>query len=230
MIEEDRVQFLERQLSAIYAEHGIDYELKWNRVRRYRPDIEAVCAGINLLINTDASFEAIVVEKATYEKWQDGDHESAFYLTYGLLAAHIAKARPDSFEFWIDGRSDSYDKRPEVMQIITNYRSRRLTGAAELAGVKMVDSKANAIVQMADVLIGAVTADTHRYLLGGNDLNEGKEEVITRLATMIGWDRLIYDTYPNSEFNVWHFPPEFRAVPATRHVLLASQRLQASTT
>jgi hypothetical protein len=158
-------------------------------------------------------------------KWRDGDHESAFYLTYGLLAAHIARGNPEPLELWMDERSDRYDKRAEVLQIVTNYRSKRHVGAGELTRVRMVDSKKSAITQMADAVIGAVTADTHRFLSRETVLREGKQEVVERIAAMIGWDGLHYDTYPNAEFNVWHFPPQFRARPATRAVTLISKQL-----
>lgn len=41
---------------------------------------------------------------------------------------------------------------------------------------------------------------------------------MARLANLLGWDALHYDTYPHSKFNIWHFPTEYRAQPATRSV------------
>ncbi|MGE0060356.1 MAG: DUF3800 domain-containing protein [Dehalococcoidia bacterium] len=229
VLSQGELAVLEEQIAGIYEEHGINYELKWTRFKNYRADIEAACAAINLLLNSGVAFYSIVVEKATFRRWPRHEEE-AFYMTYQFLAGHVAKAGPGDFECLIDERSDAYARRPEVMKLITNYRSSRVAGAAELLNVRMVDSKVHRLVQLVDVLVGAVTADTHRTLVGNSpELNPGKEEVIRRLASLIGWDRLHYDTYPNHEFNVWHFPPEFRARPATREVVLKAQRLQQMT-
>jgi hypothetical protein len=221
----EEIPSIERSLRGVIAEHGIGYELKWTRLKAYRPDIEASCAGLNFLLNSGVPFYAIVVEKSTFRRWQSHEEE-AFYMTYQYLATHVARSSPEDFECWIDQRSDAYARRPEVMKLITNYRTKREAGTSELLDVRMVDSKQHLLVQMADVLVGAVTADTHRYLVGQGELNSGKEEVIRRIAAMVGWDKLHYDTMPNPEFNIWHFPIEFRARPSTRRIVPASQRLQ----
>jgi len=38
------------------------------------------------------------------------------------------------------------------------------------------------------------------------------------MANMLGWDQLVYDTYPNKDFNIWHFPSENRSRPATKAI------------
>lgn len=222
----ERFLTLENELKEIVAARRIDYELKWNGIRAFRRDIDAICVAIDHVLRSGAVFYAIVVEKASYRKWHE-DEENAFYITYQLQATHVARADGAPFEFWIDERSDAYAKYPEVMQIITNYKSAR-TGDAELLNVTMVDSRSYVLLQLADVLVGAITADTNRLLAGGGELNPGKEELIQRFARMIGWDRLCYDTYPNGHFNVWHFPFEFRAHPATRDVVFRPEHLRSA--
>lgn len=61
----------------------------------------------------------------------------------------------------------------------------------------------------------------HRYLSPTAELNHGKRLLISRLAQMLGWDDLKYDTYPGSKLNVWQFPRESRADPATRSITLS---------
>jgi hypothetical protein len=68
------------------------------------------------------------------------------------------------------------------------------------------------------MLTGAVAA-SHRVLLDpGAPLNFGKRLAIARMAALLGWDALHYDTMPNDKFNIWHFPIEYRAFPSTRKV------------
>jgi hypothetical protein len=92
----------------------------------------------------------------------------------------------------------------------------------------MIDSNDSRILQLSDVMTGAITADTHRYL-GGDaiPMNKAKAEIIRRIAALFEWDRLCYDTYPNPLINIWHFPREFRARPRTRHIGPPDERLTA---
>lgn len=83
--------------------------------------------------------------------------------------------------------------------------------------MRKVNSKGSNGVQVADLLTGVVTAAHNLYLLPEMQLHPGKRVAIDRVARMLGWDRLCYDTYPHPRFNIWHFPIEFRAEPASRH-------------
>ena len=216
---------LDQRVRGTLTGRNITHELKWSDTPS-RAHIEAACDGVELLLNAGASFHAIVVEKASFRNWQQ-DREKAFYQTYQLLASHVARSGDDPFELWMDERSDRYDKHTEVVRIITNYRTARASGTADLLDVKMVDSKTNVILQMADMLTGAVTADTHAYLGGDRTQSAGKTELIRRFAALFGWERLCYDTWPNPALNIWHFPTEFRARPRTRQVLPAGVRRSA---
>lgn len=216
---------LDQRVRAIMTARNITHELKWSDTPS-RAHIEAACEGVELILNSGARYYSIIVEKATFQNWRR-DNEEAFYQTYQFLASHVAKSGNDPFELWIDERSDSYGKRTEVVHKITNYVTAKRNGTAELLGVKMIDSKLNPLLQMADMLTGAITSDTHRHLSDSGAHSAGKDEVIRRFAGLIGWDRLCYDTYPNPNFNIWHFPTEFRARPRTRHILPASVRLSA---
>jgi hypothetical protein len=71
---------------------------------------------------------------------------------------------------------------------------------------------------VADLLTGAVNAAHSRWLNPGFPLHSVKRLAIERLAQILGWDDLCYDTMPSQKFNVWHFPKEYRAVPKTRAV------------
>jgi hypothetical protein len=216
---------LDRCLRHILKARNITHELKWSDTPS-RPHIEAACEGIELLLASGARFYSIITEKATFRNWQK-DKEEAFYQTYQMLASHVAKSGDDPFELRIDQRSDSYSKRTEVVQIITNYATAKRQGTADLLGVTMIDSKTNVILQMTDMLIGAITADTHKYLSDDRAHSVAKAELVRRFAAFLGWHRLCYDTYPNPDFNIWHFPTEFRARPGTRAILPVSIRISA---
>lgn len=38
------------------------------------------------------------------------------------------------------------------------------------------------------------------------------------MAALLGWDFFHYDTFPNKDFNIWHFPQEMRAMPGSKSI------------
>ena len=206
------------RLRAILADHGLFDELKWTKIGSYRARSAAALAGIKMLLEADARFDAIVVEKSSYRKWR-ADREDAFYQTYYQLARHIGQASDGPVELRIDQRYDRYAKRLEVLEIVTNRALAKITESGFVTSVSMLDSKEHPLLQFTDVLVGAVTSDTSLHLDPSVPVNEGKRELIATLGGLVGWPRLCYDTFPNRWFNVWHFPIEFRNRPGTRSVL-----------
>ena len=119
---------------------------------------------------------------------------------------------------FIDDRSDEYPRQPEVIQIVGNHMLKDLADARRLGDVTKVNSKLEPVIQVADLLTGAITA-AHRIDLNPADaLHPGKLLAISRVAEMFDWPDMVCDTMPDSRFNVWHFPKQYRAQPATRSV------------
>lgn len=94
----------------------------------------------------------------------------------------------------------------------------RLSSAGRLSNVTKIDSKSSLCLQVADFITGAINHAHHRFLNSKLPMAVGKKLFIERLSVMLGWNDVIYDTYPNLDFNIWHFPIEWRSVPATKNV------------
>lgn len=209
---------IERDLATICARFGLSEELKWNRIGKFRATIEAAVEGLHFLLRSGCGFHAIVVEKDSFRKWKTGDQEEAFYLSYYEFARNLGKRFNEPIDLFIDDRSDRYPHRAEVLQTVTNRALEKVNASGTVSSITKVDSKLHRALQFTDILIGAITSDTNEYLGGKNPINVGKREVILRTAAMLGWDGLRYDTMPNSLFNIWHFPIEFRSRPGTRSI------------
>jgi len=178
--------------------------------------------GIDLLrfvLTSGVSFNAIVVLKSAYKKWQSGDQASAFYTTYSLVIEHSVRKTSDTCTVFIDDRSDAYEKHDEVLALVTNRMLERIAAAAKVSLVQKADSKKYPGIQTADFLTGALKAAHHLYLQPSAPVSESKKLLLQRLASMLGWDALHYDTMPNDAFDIWHFPwQEYRARPKTMQV------------
>lgn len=200
------------------SEHGVVGEAKWKKVTTSHGLINfALDALHSILRSHTASFDVIVVNTVQYRNWNSGliSHEDAFYRTFTLLLNYIADRASLPAEIYIDNRSDSYAKRHETMQKIGNYMLAQLASAGRLDCVQKVESREWVGVQVADILTGAITAAHARKLNSTLPLHKGKQLAIERLAEMLGWDDLCYDTMPSDKINIWHFPTEYRAFPRT---------------
>lgn len=212
----DYVPDAERLLQEVHARYAFRQEQKWKAINNFRAGIEAGVEGIRTLLSCGFAYNAIIVRKDTYAKWNSSPGDG-FWTVYYLLMRHIAHPPGSTHRVVLDLRSDEYPKSDEVLEIVTNHALRPRDASIT---VEMGDSKANLLIQYADLLTGAITSDTNVFL-GGDTANDGKREIIERIAALIGWDALRYDTMPNVAFNIWHFPADgFRAHPATRAVAL----------
>ncbi len=208
---------------SLRQQHGVANELKWSGISSSHGEINFVLHWMHLIQRVGLTFSTIVVEKRTYQNWSrpGSDREGAFYKTYTLLMKHLGRWCPGDFEVFIDQRQDRYPKHDEVVEKISNYMLAGVGSDSRINQVTKSDSKQVAGIQIADVLTGAVNASHREYLDRSFRLRRGKRLLVERLAAMVGWDALCYDTYPNARFNIWHFPPEFRKRPATRSVRIA---------
>jgi hypothetical protein len=213
----DDLDGLEAGLASIFASHNITGELKWKRIGTTWSEIIGSVEAVEFLLSQGVTFHSMIVLKELYVKWQSSKEE-AFYTTYYHLALHIATKIQSTVRLRIDQRSDKYPKHAEVLQIVTNHALARIKASSWIEGVDMVDSRQHRILQVVDVLLGAITADVNSHHNKGEQMNPGKRELVNRLAALFGWDRLIYDTFPNDALNIWHFPIQFRGMLPTREI------------
>ncbi|MCI0563732.1 MAG: DUF3800 domain-containing protein [Nitrososphaera sp.] len=215
-VPEEKTQELDVFVSDAIHMHGIIGEVKWTKLRNSYGLINFGLDLLRYILESRCCFSAIVVKKAAYRKWVH-DPESAFYVTYRLLLEHCAKTQNKNLRVTMDRKSDTYAKRHEVVQVIANYRLKHQP-AANLATVVREDSKNLLGLQAVDYLTGAICTAHNMRLCQNQNTAPAKRLAIERLAKMLGWDDLIYDTYPNGDFNIWHFPIDFRCDPATLKV------------
>lgn len=222
----DCLDGFEEYFKSKLVSHGVQGEGKWTKVRASHGLINFTLDALSSILRSkSATFDAIVVNTLLYRNWSSPlmTKEDAFYQTYTYLLKHIAKRANLPAEIFIDDRCDSYAKRDEMMQNIGNNMLAQLASAGRLTDVHKVNSQHCVGVQVADLLTGAVNAAHARFLNPRTPLHPGKRLAIARLAQMIGWDDLCYDTMPSDKFNVWHFPIEYRAIPRTRAVHRTTQ-------
>lgn len=205
-------------IEEIYKDSGVQGEIKWEKIRKSAGQINLCINILKFLLNSPCTFHAIAVSKAPYVKWHK-DEENAFFTTYNQLLKQSSKGLNANCKVYIDQKSTKYPKQDEVMQIITNYMLAKLPTSSKIEHVNMENSKLHWGLQAVDIMTGAVNSGYHLYFNPKAQMQNAKKIAISRMAAILGWDQLAYDTMPNDMFNVWHFPIETRAKPGTRPII-----------
>ncbi len=170
-----------------------------------------------MVLKNSCCFHSIVVVKNIYNNWQT-DRELAFYQTYTMLVKNVAKQIKSDVEVIIDQKIDKYKKNDEVTGIVANNMLARAGMKKLVKSVTMHDSKHHLGLQVVDILTGAVNSGYLKYLNPRLELSVAKELAFERMAALLGWDFFHYDTFPNKDFNIWHFPQEMRAMPGSKSI------------
>lgn len=223
---EERLEHFLEVFASLKESQGVKGEVKWGKVRNSHGLINLGIDWLRrMLASRTARFDVIVVNTYLYRLWMDrgADRETAFYKTYTFLLRHIAKQTAEPTRVYLDDRSDSYPLQHEVIETIGNRMLAQLASTGRLENVTRVSSATSPGVQLADFLTGAFTAAHRCYLAPETALHPAKRLAVSRLAHVIGWDDLKYDTYPHPKLNVWHFPIDYRADPETREVTPADE-------
>lgn len=223
-VPESEQDTFEEWIANLKTGHGVNDELKWHKIRKGHG---AINCALDLLYGIAKSqswtYDAIVVHKELYINWQGNAQqlETAFYKTYIQLLRHVASRTKGATKVLIDNRVDSYRKQHEVVETIGNRMLTRLESKGRLESVQKVDSKQNPGIQAVDIITGAVNSAHQRFVTPDLKMHNGKHVAIERLACLLGWDDLCYDTWPDPRINIWHFPIQYRAVPATKRYTVA---------
>jgi len=220
--EQSRPAF-EGVFSSLAGSHKLTSEQKWEKISTGHARINFLLDWLDRILRSasGATFDVIIVNKRLFRLWNEEgcDRERAFYKTYTYLLTHVAKRTGEEMRISIDERSDSYRRHPEVVQSVGNHMLGDLADSGRLTEVSKVNSKKEPGIQVADLLTGAITS-AHRARLDPTwRPHPGKELAIARMAEILGWPDLVCDTMPDSRFNIWHFPIEYRRNPETRKVV-----------
>lgn len=218
-VPKDKVNEFNEYVLNLKAKRGIVGELKWSKIKNSAGQANICIDLLSMVLRSSCCFHAIIVEKSIYNNWRV-DRERAFYKTYTLLLKNTAKLVGSKLTVLIDQKCDRYKKHDEVIAIVANNMLSKIGSNHTIQSVAMHDSKMHCGLQVVDILTGAVNSGYMKFLNPNLTLSYAKETAFEKMAEMLGWDKLHYDTFPNKDFNIWHFPSENRSIPGTKEIVM----------
>lgn len=192
---------------------NLNKELKWSKISRsfYPYYFEYVskffiCRNYNL-----AHFRSMIIDthKVNHAKYSDGKKEDTFYkFVYQLIChCHFQSVSPFDSKLIIhlDQRDSSYSLE-DLLRILNrgiNKRYNRILNP--IISVEGMDSKKSNILQVNDILIGAIGYDKNGYYYMGGS-SPVKCGMVQHIRDKAGLKNLC-DTTPKGQksFTIWNF-------------------------
>jgi hypothetical protein len=187
-----------RKINLLRKEHETWREFGWKTLSPNRRDY--YWALLTLFSDSqDLSFRCLVVDRniLDHDQFNKGDDELGFYKLYYQMLVHWLKPA-GVYYIYLDWQQNKMQHR------FTNLRDilrRRLTGKAKITCLEPVNSRDIPLIQLADLLIGAVG-----YAWNGRQTSQIKLDFCADLAKSAGLSSLKSATQLNVEkFNIFHF-------------------------
>lgn len=206
-----------RKISDWRQSNAMNSELKWTKVSNQK--YEEYRRLIDLFFDHAKSpmrwaFKSVVFDMwaMDYGKFHNGDRELGFYkFMYQFLLHQFGKhAKTDEHRLmvYLDHRNTSY--RLADLKGILNSGARKVHGRTVdvFKSIEPIDSKACDILQLADVLMGAIGSQWNEHHLKP-DARRAKVDLANYIAARAGMKDLSRRTpYSRKDFEIWPFKLE----------------------
>ncbi len=180
-------------------------EVKWNKINN-RASYDLAADLVRLFFERKwMAFHCIVVTKALIKRSLHKDYDEAwrknlcnFLVNKARIPAKRQPSEDHQVHVWADEIPSRYAKTAEALDIIGNRKLARYRSPAVALKVFEHDSKAMPIIQLCDLLLGAVVQSA-------KPSRGYKADLQTLIARQLGWEHLWNGTYQSqTKFNIWH--------------------------
>ena len=190
-------EHLKARIGELRARHRVGGEFKWQKVSRSREAF--YCDLVELFFGEPIRFRAIVLaaDEMDAARFHDADNELMFYKFYYQLLHHWILDQ-NTYRIFVDMKTNRVRGRVKTLERV--LRNANLT--AEIAGVQALPSRELDILQLADVLVGAVGS-----VFNGGGTSAAKQALVARIE-----QHLEHPIQPTSraeqKFNIFRFRSE----------------------
>lgn len=190
------------RLHGLMSKNGIKTEFGWKKLSPNKAEFYQ--SLIKLFSEENSlSFRCIVVDRRQldHEQWNDGDKELGFYKLYYQLLVHWLQPG-DTYHVYLDWQQNACSTRfEELRQILVH----KLSGRAKLACLEPVESHNQPLIQLSDLLMGAVGYSWNEMQNRPN-ASAFKSAFVDELAKSLGKGSLRYTTTKGERnFNIFNW-------------------------
>lgn len=195
----EKRQYYKDRIKGLRATHNVWGEFKWNRVSTSR--IQFYLDLVNLYFEESIRFRCLLlpVQQLHAIHFHEADNELMFYKFYYQLLHHWL-IDFNRYRIFLDLKTNRLQNRIRTLEKVL----RNAHPASEILSVQALPSNQVDLLQLADLMIGAVG-----YKFHGCTTSEAKLMVIERIEQNLG-HRITPTSREVKKFNIFKFMPSRR--------------------
>jgi len=190
-------------------------ELKWSKVSNYKLDEYKKFIDIffNALENNVMRFHSVILDRHQIDnsKYNNGNKEVGFYkFFYQLLLHGFGKKYCNADEatrliVYMDYRNTKYPLKNLKDYLNVGMANKFWVLNSPFRNIEPLDSKSSDVMQLNDILIGAIGYEKNGYHLKPN-ASEAKKALCIYIAEKAGL-KVLFNTTPRThyKFSIWNF-------------------------
>jgi hypothetical protein len=205
-------EWFREKVNEVREAFGMRREMKWTKAST-KTKLDAYRALVDVLFNQQfARFKCIVIdrEKVDNRSYSNGDEELGFYKFYYQLLSRTLWSGCEHVIF-----PDQYGTRDPhrlaAVQSCCNAYARKTGSPGDggaVVAIRPQNSKKEVIIQLCDILIGAVG-----YSYNGLSSGASKLSLISHIESRLGQPLNQPTQWNRSDFNIWQWQPKKRLTP-----------------
>ena len=173
-------QEVKSHINKLKTKYGLYGEIKWNHISPKSVDLYKELVHM-FFDDNQIRFRAICIEaaKVNHKRFNHGNGELGFYKFYFQLIHHWM-LMGNSYQVFVDYKLNGYQHRVQELGSILNNAS-----TAELTQIQALPSEESVLIQLADVLTGAVASGFNSSKLQSNAKQIVRELIENKLGHSI---------------------------------------------
>lgn len=201
--EKDDRKIIKKDLISIKLENQIkeNTEIKWNKVSpsklKYYKEL------VDYFFNSDLlRFRAMIIDKnqIDHERFNQ-THDDWYYKMYYELLKNLAEPKADNY-IYLDIKDTKSARKVEVLRNYLNTRMKEFE-YEPIKRIQSINSQESAILQLADLLIGAI-GYKNREMFERENSSNAKTELMKYIADKSGYSLLNSTLLSEKKFNLFH--------------------------
>lgn len=205
---------LREDILKLRNEANMTSELKWTKVSRGK--LSSYKKFIDIFFRQrSVSFHCIVIDKTKLDckTFAQGDKELLFYKFYFQLISRKLKEGNEYFVFTDARNNRKRDRLTDLQMYVNNWWNRhKVSTERPVRIIQARDSKHEDLIQLCDVILGAVG-----YAWNKHEGSPAKLELIKHITNIFELPYLRIATLPSREkFNIWFWKPSARSIARKR--------------
>jgi len=186
---------LKQKINRLREQHNTWGEIKWTKISRSRLPFYMDLIDLFESYGMNLRFRCIAVDSEQVDmRWHDSDEELGFYKFYYQMLHHWILDF-NEYRIFCDTKTNRDPKRLHVLQQCLSNANL----SASIPQIQSLPSKQLVLIQLCDLLLGAASSRLNQTLRPGGI----KEEIVKRLESHLGIDRIAPTPRDAEKFNVF---------------------------